>query len=218
VTLPAAVLPVLERTIHSGIHLAALPHRPSSRTTIAYVGRVTAAKGAEVAVRALATLRAAHGMDAHLVLAGHCEPGMARRLGRLAQSLGVGRRVELTGPLDREAVGRLFQRARVVLVPSVAHEALGRVCIEAALARVPVVASRAGGIPEALHDVEHALLFEPGDVAACAAALAATLGDRPAAQARVRRAFEHAERFSVARFVAAEEAFLEEAGARLRAA
>jgi glycosyltransferase involved in cell wall biosynthesis len=214
-TLPHAIRPVLERTIHSGVELAALPRRPSSRTTIAYLGRVTTAKGAEIAVRALATLRAAHGIDADLVLAGPCERAMARRLGALAESLGVARRVELTGPLERDAVTRLLQRARVVLVPSLAHEALGRVCIEAALAQVPVVASRAGGIPEALRDGEHALLFEPGDVAACAAALGSTLEDRPAAQARARRAFVHAQRFSVERFVAAEEAFLEEAAERL---
>jgi glycosyltransferase involved in cell wall biosynthesis len=119
--------------------------------------------------------------------------------------------------LERDAVTRLLQRARVVLVPSLAHEALGRVCVEAALAQAPVVASRVGGIPEALRHGEHALLFEPGDVAACAAALASTLEDRPAAQARVRRAFERAQRFSVARFVAAEEAFLVEAGDRLKA-
>jgi glycosyltransferase involved in cell wall biosynthesis len=218
VTLPDAIRPVLERTIHSGVELAALPRRPSSRTTIACLGRVTTAKGAEVAVRALATLRAAHGIDADLVLAGPCEPPMARRLGRLAEALGVAAQVELAGPLDRDAVARLLQRVRVVLVPSLAHEALGRVCLEAALAQVPVVASRAGGIPEALRDGEHALLFAPGDVAGCAAALAATLEDRVGAQARVRRAHEHAQGFSVERFVAAEEAFLEEAGARLRAA
>lgn len=218
VTLPAAIRPVLERTIHSGVDLAVLPRRPSSRTTIACVGRVTTAKGAEVAVRALATLRAAHGIDADLVLAGPCEPAMARRLGRLAAELGVAARVELAGPLDREAVARLLQRVRIVLVPSLAHEALGRVCVEAALAQVPVVASRAGGIPEALTDGEHALLFAPGDVAGCAAALAATLEDRAAAQARVRRAHARSLEFSVQRFVAAEEGFLEEAGERLRAA
>jgi glycosyltransferase involved in cell wall biosynthesis len=105
-----------------------------------------------------------------------------------------------------------------VVIPSVAHEAFGRVCVEAALARVPVVASRIGGIPEALRDREHALLFEPGDADACAAALAETLGDGPAAQARAARAYDHVQQFSVERFVAAEEAFLEEASARLRAA
>jgi glycosyltransferase involved in cell wall biosynthesis len=218
VALPACVRPVLERTIHSGVRLAALPRRPSPRTQIAYLGRVTVAKGAEVAVRAVATLRAAHGIEAELVLAGPCEAAMARRIRRLARQLGIEHRVELAGPLDGDAVAVLLQRTRAVVVPTIAHEAFGRVCVEAALARVPVVASRIGGIPEALHDREHALLFEPGDVAGCAAALAETLRDRPAAKARAARAFEHAQQFSVERFVAAEEAFLQEAGARLRAA
>jgi glycosyltransferase involved in cell wall biosynthesis len=218
VTLPAAIRPVIERTIHSGVQLAALPRRPSARLEIAYVGRVTVAKGAEVAVRALATLRSDHGIDADLVLAGHCEPAIASRIGRLARDLGIANRVELAGALGAEALARLLQRVRVVLVPSVAHEAFGRICVEAALARVPVVASRIGGIPEALRDGEHAVLFEPGDVAACAAALADTLGDRPAAQARARRAFDHVQQFSVERFVAAEEAFLQETRVRLRAA
>jgi glycosyltransferase involved in cell wall biosynthesis len=218
VTLPAALEPVIERTIHSGVQLATLPRRPSARITIAYVGRVTVAKGALVAVRALATLRAAHGVDADLVLAGHCDQAMERRIDRLAGELGIADRVELAGSLGPDAVARLLQRARAVVVPSVAHEAFGRVCVEAALARVPVVASRIGGIPEALRHGEHALLFEPGDVAACAAALNETLGDRPAAQARAGRAYEYVQRFSVERFVAAEEAFLEEASARLRAA
>jgi glycogen(starch) synthase len=218
VTLPATVRPVLERTIHSGVRLATLPRRPSARLQITYLGRVTEAKGAVIAVRALATLRAAHGIEAELVLAGPCEAATARRIRRLARQLGIEHRVELAGPLDAEAVAVLLQRTRAVVVPTIAHEAFGRVCVEAALARVPVVASRIGGIPEALHDREHALLFEPGDVAGCAAALAETLRDRPAAQARTARAFEHAQQFSVERFVAAEEAFLEEAGVRLRAA
>jgi glycosyltransferase involved in cell wall biosynthesis len=218
VALPAGLRPAIERTIHSGVELAALPRHPSTGTMIAYVGRVTTAKGADVAVRALAALRAVHGVDADLVLAGHCEPAMARRIGRLVRELGVGDRVRLVGPLPTDAVARLLQRARAVVIPSVAHEAFGRVCVEAALARVPVVASRIGGIPEALRDREHALLFEPGDAAACGAALSQKLSDRNDAQARAARAYDHVQQFSVERFVAAEEAFLVEASALLRAA
>jgi glycosyltransferase involved in cell wall biosynthesis len=213
VSLPPTVEPVLERTIHSGVspRFATLQRRPSAAPTIAYVGRVTTAKGAEIALRALAALRDGHGVHAHLVLAGPCAPSMATRLRRLARDLRVADRLEQPGPLDAEALGRLLQSAHAVVVPTIAHEAFGRVCVEAALARVPVVASRLGGIPEALHDGEHALLFPPGDADGCAAALAATLRDRAATEARVRRAFEHARQFSAERFVAASEAFLEEA-------
>jgi glycosyltransferase involved in cell wall biosynthesis len=91
------------------------------------------------------------------------------------------------------------------------------VCIEGALARVPIVAARIGGIPEALGDGDHALLFRPGDATDCAAALAAVLKDPRAAEARAERAYVHARRFGVERFVAAEEAFIEEAAAVLGA-
>jgi glycosyltransferase involved in cell wall biosynthesis len=213
VTLPPGVRPVIERTIYPGVAgpFATLPRRPSDRPTIAYLGRVTTAKGAELAVEALAALRARHGIAAHLVLAGHCSAPMARRLGRLAGSLEIAGSVELAGQLEREPLARLLQRAHAVVIPTVTHEAFGRVCIESALARAPVVAARIGGIPEALRDGEHALLFEPGDVEACASALAAALSDGTSAKARARRAFEHARRFSVERYVDAEEELLEDA-------
>jgi glycosyltransferase involved in cell wall biosynthesis len=217
VTLPPSVEPILERTIHSGIAgpFASLPRRPSRRPTIAYVGRVTTAKGADVAVRALAALRRRHGIDARLMLAGHCQPAMARRVRRLAGELGVAETVELAGPLSTEQVARLLQRVHAVVVPTVTHEAFGRICVEAALARVPVVASCIGGIPEALRDEEHALLFPPTDSDACAAALAATLNDPASAELRVRRAFEHVRQFSVEHFVAASEVFFEESARAL---
>jgi glycogen(starch) synthase len=220
VTLPAAIEPVLEHTLHPGVPrtFAGLSRHPCDVPTIAYAGRVTTAKGAEVAVQALAFLRDQYGIEARLVLAGHCDRAMAKQLDRLAGQLGVRPAVELAGALDGHQLGDLLVRANVLVVPTVMHEAFGRVCVEAALARVPVVAARIGGIPEILRDGEHALLFPPGDSDACAAALAATLRDPAAARARAARAFRRAERFSLERFVSAEEAFVEEAATTLRRA
>jgi glycosyltransferase involved in cell wall biosynthesis len=219
VTLPASVEPVLERTIHSGVtdRFGALARRPDEGRTIVYAGRVTTAKGAEVAIQALALLGESHGIEARLVLAGHCDARMARRVESLAGELGVGDRVELLGELGSEQLGRLFQRAHALVVPTVAHEAFGRICVEGALARVPVVASRIGGIPEALRDLDHALLFPPGDAQACGDALAGVFQDPVAARARAARAYAHAQRFSAKRFVDASEALLEEAAETLGA-
>jgi glycosyltransferase involved in cell wall biosynthesis len=215
--LPPAVRPVLEQTIYPGVpdRFASLRRRPSTPPTIAYVGRVTAAKGADVAVRALATLRDRHGIDAHLVIAGSWEPGMARRVRQLIAGLGLGERARLIGPLGSEEVEALLERSSAVVVPTVGHEALGAVCLEAGLARVPVVASDVGGIPEALRHGEHALLFPPGDADACAAALASTFTEPASAKARTSRAFAHAAQFSTEHHVTASEAFLEEARAML---
>jgi glycosyltransferase involved in cell wall biosynthesis len=212
---PAGVEPTLERVIHPATprsaSFAALEHRPAERPTVAYVGRVTLAKGAEVACRALAVLRQRHGVDARLVYAGPVAGAMRRRLSRLARELGVSGDVALAGPLADDALGVLLSGADAVVIPTVDFDAFPLASIEAAMARVPVVASRIGGIPEALADREHALLFAPGDAGACAAALAAALGDRDATAARVDRAFHRASCFTVDRYLDASERLIADA-------
>jgi glycosyltransferase involved in cell wall biosynthesis len=212
VRLPPSMTPVLERTIYPGSRqgeaFARLTRRPHGRPTIAYVGRLTVPKGIEVAIRALAALRSRHGLDARLVVAGPGTNDSVRRLTTLANELAVGHRVELRGTLDTDGLTALLERCHAMVIPSVAPEAFPNVCLEGALARMPIVASRAGGIVEALHDAEHALLFTPGHVEECADALFATLTDPAAARARVQRAFVHAQRFTLDRYVTESEALI----------
>ena len=219
VALPPAFEPVIERTIYPATRheqeLSLLQRQPDGDPTIAYAGRVTVAKGAEVALHALAALRDQEAIEARLLFAGPCKPAMRRRLGSLARELRIESHVEFLGPLDVAALGGLLQRARAVVVPSIEPEAFPIVCMEAALARAPVVASRIGGIPEGLRDGTDALLFEPGDARACAAALAATLRDRGAADDRVANAFARMRGFSLDRYVAASERLIEDAMAGL---
>jgi glycogen(starch) synthase len=206
---PAAIEPALERVIHPATErnelFAGVQRRRADRVTIAYVGRVTIPKGAEVACRALAVLRERHRVDARLVYAGAVAVPIRRRLERLARRLGVGADVELKGPLGNEALATIFARAHAVVIPTIDFEAFPLASIEAALARVPIVASRVGGIPEALTDGEHALLFAPGDAEACAAALAVTLSDRDATEARVARALRRARGFTLEHYLDASE-------------
>ncbi len=59
-------------------------------------------------------------------------------------------------------------------------------------------------------DEEHALLFEPGDAAACAAALADVFRDPESAAARAERAHERMRALSVARYREESERFVVE--------
>jgi glycosyltransferase involved in cell wall biosynthesis len=83
-------------------------------------------------------------------------------------------RIRRLGWVDDRTRDDLLAGATVLAYPSV-YEGFGFPPLEAMQAGVPVVASNAGSLPEVLGDA--ALLPEPGDVDAVAAALARVLAD-----------------------------------------
>ena len=219
--LPPMITPTHEVTIYPGVpqpeRWTKLERRPGDTPTIAYVGRVEEVKGPQVAYKALAELRDRHGIEARLVLAGSCEADMQRELDDLAARLRITDQVELRGMLDHAAIGRLLEESHALVVPSVWEEPFGIVLLEAALARVPVVASRSGGMPEALREGSEALFFRIEDATGCADALAQTLRDPGATEARVAAAYERANALSFERYIADMERFVSQAGADQRA-
>ncbi len=217
---PPSVEPVLERIHHSvprhGDRYEAVVRAAAPEPEILCLGRVTPEKGVDVAIRALARLRDAHGRDATLVVAGPEEGRHADELRALARELGVAARVRWLGQVPPERVAELLARAHALIVPSVWQEPFPLVTIEGALARVPLVASDVGGIAEGMHDEEHALLFPRADAEAAARALARTLGEPEATARRVERAHARAQEFRLGPYLDAQERFVEEALGALR--
>lgn len=156
-----------------GVDTAALaPARPEERAAaraalglrdedmaVAYVGRLTAPKGAGRLVDAMAMAPA----RARLVLAGD-----GPLLGH-----GAGDRVRYLGARGREGVAALLQAADVLVLAS-DGEGMPTVLVEAGAAGVPVIASAVGGIPELLADGRGTLLADtrPATIAAAIARLA----------------------------------------------
>jgi glycosyltransferase involved in cell wall biosynthesis len=93
-----------------------------------------------------------------------------RRLRDLATQLGVADRVNFTGRLDRESMADLYRQADVMINPSLADNMPNSV-LESMASGVPVVSTNVGGIPFIVQDGVTALLVEPGDAAAMAAAI-----------------------------------------------
>lgn len=89
---------------------------------------------------------------------------------RIAEEAGV----EVTGYVTRERLRELYRGARAFVYPS-RYEGFGIPPLEAMACGAPVIATRTGAIPEFAEGA--ALLVEPGDVRALAAALARLLGD-----------------------------------------
>ncbi|TCJ16838.1 glycosyltransferase family 1 protein [Rubrobacter taiwanensis] len=125
---------------------------PAARHRLVVVGRLVERKGVGNVVSALAGIP-----DAELVVAGGPDaPDLdrdpeARRLRRLAASLGVEDRVHLRGRMAREEIPPLLRSADVVVcVPW--YEPFGIVPLEAMACGVPVVASAVGGLLDSVVD------------------------------------------------------------------
>jgi len=112
------------------------------------------------------------------------DPEYRERCRRLIDRLGVADRTRHVGEVNRPDLLALYRTADVfVSVPS--NDSTAASVLEAMAASLPVVATRTDGLdPAVLRDGESALLVEPGDPSALAAALR-RLHDSPALRERL---------------------------------
>jgi glycosyltransferase involved in cell wall biosynthesis len=162
---------------------------PPGAFVVAILGRISAWKGQDVLIRALAAMGeggAGGGRgEALAVVAGEPwqgEEARMRDLRALAAQLGVAERVHFAG--FRPDVENVYGAADVVAVPSTQPDPFPNAALEAAAAGCCVVAADHGGLPEMLADGVTGRLVTPGDPAALAAALA-QLRDDPATRERL---------------------------------
>jgi glycosyltransferase involved in cell wall biosynthesis len=206
---PATTTPLFERTINYGVDQPGEVRRdPAVEPTIACVGRLTPAKGTDIAIRALEVLEREHGVRAQLLLIGPQDAPYVRSLRALARRLGVAERIALLGARPRDEIWRRLERVHALVIPSRWQEPAALVTVEGAAHGVPVVAARSGGLPELLRDGEEALFFDIDDVKGCARAVLDVLRDPEAAAERARRARERAAQFTHEAYHQATDAFL----------
>ncbi|HEY3448712.1 MAG TPA: glycosyltransferase family 4 protein [Myxococcales bacterium] len=176
------------------------PWMPDGVLRLVSVGRVSAEKGLDYALDAVAQLRA-RGIDrfryrivgAGTALAGLHERVRAERLERL---------VEFVGEVLHHALVDEYRRADVLLLPSVptAHWAETQACVvqEAMLMGLLVIASRTGGVPESLApEQQQRFGVEPRDSAGMARRIEELLG---LGHGEARRLGEAGREFTAARY------------------
>jgi glycosyltransferase involved in cell wall biosynthesis len=164
-----------------------------ARPLFVAVGNISRHRGQDVLLEALAIVRREL-PDAGCALVGAPHPraqdvAYDAELRALAARLGIEHAVAFAGYVD--PVADAYAAADAVVNTIRGAEGLGRAALEALAAGLPVVASRVPGVAEALREGRDALLVEPGDPPALAAALVRIARDRELAERLVRSGGEH---------------------------
>ncbi len=149
----------------------------SGMATIVTCGRLEPYKGHHILLRACAALA----RPVRCVVVG--EGPQRRRLEELADELGIGERVEFTGPVPQARLAEIYGDADLFVLASVVLEGSGKrdvipnVLAEAMAMGVPVVSTDISGIAELVVNGTSGTLVAPNDVEALARAISELLDD-----------------------------------------
>lgn len=171
---------------YHGVNLERFRPRPPARREgvprLVTCGRLQLYKGHHILLQACAQLT----QPVRCIVIG--EGPQRANLEQLARSLGIGDRVEFTGPLPQDEVARQYSEATLFALASIVIESTGRrdvipnVLAEAMAMQVPVVSTDISGIGELVTDGVSGRLVPPNDPSALARVLDELLRDEPQRQ------------------------------------
>jgi glycosyltransferase involved in cell wall biosynthesis len=152
---------------HNLIPRRSMPRLPREATVV-YAGRLDEVKGVHLLMAAWDRYRSSSGDPGlRLVIAG------AGTLQREVAAWASNRpSVTMVGQVDTSRCSELISQARAVIVPSVWEETFGLVVVEAMAVGTPSIAAGHGSLVELINPGVDGVLFQPGDPAALALAVA----------------------------------------------
>ena len=163
---------------------------------VAFVGRVQAVKGVDVALASFEQIAEAVPDATLLVVGGPSGPHGEREMRSLRERANrFGGRVIFMDPAPHRILADVYRAADVLHVPS-RSESFGLVAVEAQACGTPVVASRVGGLTFCIDDGASGVLVDGWDPTDHARAILQILTDESRATLMGKKAAEWAQRFS----------------------
>lgn len=158
---------------------------------VGYAGRIIKEKGIDLLLHAVASLP----FSVQLLIVGS-GPHRAK-VKRIAESLGISRRVVWANSPCRANMAPFFRSMNVLVLPSITtgswKEQFGRVLIEAMACGTPVIGSTSGEIPTVIDGA--GIVFKEGSVEALALALQRVLSSKDIAADLSRRGLERVRKY-----------------------
>jgi glycosyltransferase involved in cell wall biosynthesis len=156
-------------------------HETADVETILFAGRMTAIKGGDVAVQAVARATNLTSRPLRMIVAG--DGPQRNEWQALAARLGIS--AEFPGWLSGAALVSAYRQASMIVVPSLWPEPFGLVGLEAASFGVPAIAFDVGGVREWLEPQRNGVLVNPAEGAFGLAVAIASLVDNPTLHAQL---------------------------------
>lgn len=151
------------RVVPNTVAVDQLRPEAEKQPEILFVGRLIPEKGALPLIEALGRVLPAHpGWSARMIGAWHfgqTQPRFSHEHDIQAAAEKVGPALQMLGYQTFDQVVMAFNRAAIVVVPSLWQEPFGRTALEAMAAGCAVVSSNRGGLPEVVGDA--GLLVDP---------------------------------------------------------
>lgn len=130
------------------------------KQNILYVGALSKQKGVKYLIAAMKIILD-NGYNANLTIIG--SGNEQTRLVSYAEKLNILSKIEFLGAIPPENIAEYYQKASILVVPSIWMEQYGMVGPDALLSGTPCIGSNRGGIPEWLKHGVNGYLFRPGD-------------------------------------------------------
>nr|WP_218624047.1 glycosyltransferase family 4 protein [Granulicella sp. dw_53] len=187
----AAALPVKSLLIGNPFEISEFsPYRQLPKTKdIVFVGRLVSDKGCDLAIEALAQLKA-EGITPGFTIIGEGPERLA--LEAQVDKLGLSDQVTFLGSIT-VGRGKRIAEHKIILIPSRWEEPFGLVALEGIASGCVPIASAKGGLGEAVNSC--GILFPNGDISALASAIKLLLTDPIQLEQYVSRADQHLEQF-----------------------
>jgi glycosyltransferase involved in cell wall biosynthesis len=131
---------------------------PFNENTILYVGLIHSVKGVDYFLSALKYVKANY----KAILIG--KGSYMEEYKKFSNELGIQNKVRFLGWVPNEELHHYYQKASLLVVPSMWVEAFGIIGIEAMAHSRPVVAFNTGGIPDWLDNGKTGFLVKRGDI------------------------------------------------------